>query len=118
MRLRVRGHSMRPLLPDGSTVELAPLCGAPRVGDVVAAELGERFVVHRVLETGPPIVLKGDWNRAADRPAPHAAIIARVVRLWTPGGWSARWDTPAARRLGWIMAWVSRARMRRKGPIS
>jgi len=51
VRLTVSGSSMAPFLGDGDTVEIEPLAGLPREGDIVLVECSaERYVVHRVVE--------------------------------------------------------------------
>lgn len=62
---RVRGVSMRPFLEDGrDKVLLEPLRRAPRVGDVVLAEVEpKRYVLHRIVRIeGERITMRGDGN--------------------------------------------------------
>lgn len=64
VRLRVKGHSMRPLIRgDADTLVLVPP-GVLRKGDVVLARIGgDRYVVHRIVGIdGDSITLKGDGN--------------------------------------------------------
>ncbi|RKT19161.1 peptidase S24-like protein [Streptomyces sp. 1114.5] len=62
-RLRTRGESMLPAIAPGTvvTVEALPL---PRVvpGDVVAAAVGARIIVHRVVATAPDVLLTAGDN--------------------------------------------------------
>ncbi|WP_030260273.1 MULTISPECIES: S24/S26 family peptidase [Streptomyces] len=62
-RLRTRGESMLPAIAPGTvvTVEALPL---PRVvpGDVVAAVIGARIIVHRVVATAPDVLLTAGDN--------------------------------------------------------
>lgn len=64
VRLRVKGHSMRPLIRgDADTLVLVPP-GVLRKGDVVLARIGgDRYVVHRIVGIdGDSITMKGDGN--------------------------------------------------------
>jgi hypothetical protein len=82
VRIRVRGWSMKPLVPSGSVLRFSPQ-GAPAVGDVVLARLAnDSLVAHRVIALGTDwIWTKGDACRTADGPLPRERVIARAVRL-------------------------------------
>lgn len=84
-RLRARGQSMRPLLPDGTRLLLRSLSpGEPlHLGDVVLTRPGG-LVLHRVValrstDEGLWVVTRGDGRRTADPPLPRSAVLARVV---------------------------------------
>jgi phage repressor protein C with HTH and peptisase S24 domain len=79
-RLTLRGDSMAPTFTAGDVLEVAPLDGAPRPGEVVVAAHGGVLVAHRVLRVdGSAVWLRGDAARAADPPLPIGAVIGRVV---------------------------------------
>jgi hypothetical protein len=90
--LRVRGHSMRPLLRDGARVELRPVRpGEDLTGHVVAIDTGPRVIVHRVdrvRDTGPGagpgswIETRGLAVAAADPPWRAADVIGVVRGRW------------------------------------
>jgi len=114
VRIRARGGSMRPLIPDGSVVELGPLPNQLSIGDVVAARVNGRFVIHRVVSLGPMITLRGDTTRAND-PLVHPHDIIAIGRtVTTPGGWKMRIDTTRARLAGRI---ISRLVTHRSYPV-
>lgn len=81
VRLRVRGRSMRPTIPDGTTVELHRLDGAPRPGEILAVAVGERLIVHRLVRVDPDgrLVLRGDALARCDPPRPRHELLGRVV---------------------------------------
>ena len=60
----VRGESMPPFFRSGSTITLRPVQeGDIRKYNVVMADAGECFVVHRIVEVGDDyVVLFGDGN--------------------------------------------------------
>lgn len=78
-RARVIGSSMAPTLEDGDEVELDD--GPIVAGAVVAAEIGDRLVVHRVVHASAREVrLRGDAALKADAPLAREAILGRVAR--------------------------------------
>lgn len=106
---RATGRSMRPSIPPGSLVSIAPDTH-PRLGDVVLAAKAHSLVLHRVVCQGPHSVwLKGHRNRKLER-VPRTAILGRAVASCPPGGSfssrglegrrAARWGR-AARALAW-----------------
>ena len=104
VRIRARGGSMRPLIPDGSVVELGPINRRLEVGDVVAARVGKQFVIHRITSIGSMITLRGDLTHHEDRPVHPSDIIAVGQSITTPGGWRMRLDTAPARLAGRLLS--------------
>lgn len=81
LRVRTQGHSMWPTLRDGALVQVDPLVGAPRVGDLVLVATPSRLVLHRVIRSDTRgIVTKGDAAAADDGPVPREAILGKVAR--------------------------------------
>jgi hypothetical protein len=84
VRLRLRGWSMKPLVPSGSLVRFTPVgeIDGPSIGDVVLARIGnDALVAHRVVAVDAErIWTKGDACSIADGPFPRASVIARAVR--------------------------------------
>lgn len=64
VRVAVKGESMLPFFRSGSTITLRPLReGDLRKYNVVLADAGHGFVVHRIIEVGEEVVtLLGDGN--------------------------------------------------------
>ena len=64
VRVAVRGQSMLPFFMSGSTIELRPIAKNDiRKYNVVLADAGRSFVVHRIIEVGDKCVtLLGDGN--------------------------------------------------------
>lgn len=84
VRLTVRGRSMTPALCSGSEVEIVPLKGTLRRGQVIACAVGPRLVVHRVHRLTPfGVVTRGDARITADVPLPRGDVLG-LVQL--PGG--------------------------------
>ena len=96
VRIRARGGSMWPLVPDGSIVVVGKL-ERVRPGAVVVVETGIGFCIHRVRRTRP-LIVQGDACAAPD-PGPYR-LLGEAVRVITPRGWTARLDTRQARWLG------------------
>ena len=94
---------MRPLIADGSLVEIRPLVGTPRVGQVLAVFRGNRLIVHRLTQiTSNGLILRGDGTLQADPAVVATDVLGRVLRVETPRGWRLRLDTVASQ-------WVGRA---------
>lgn len=82
VRIRVRGHSMRPSLVDGDEIEVA-LGATPAAGDVVLFMNGDVSILHRVLSIRRSRVLtQGDGAPRPDAPFDAGRIlgVARVAR--------------------------------------
>ena len=64
VRVSVKGQSMLPFFRSGSTITLRPIKeGDIRKYNVVMADTGNAFVVHRIIEVGEEFVtLLGDGN--------------------------------------------------------
>ena len=64
VRIAVNGQSMLPFFRSGSTITLRPIKeGDIRKYNVVMANAGESFVVHRIIEVGEEeVTLLGDGN--------------------------------------------------------
>ena len=64
VRVSVKGQSMLPFFRSGSTITLRPINeGDIRKYNVVMADAGNAFVVHRIIEVGEEFVtLLGDGN--------------------------------------------------------
>jgi hypothetical protein len=108
VRVRARGQSMRPFIPDGSVVTVAPLAGPVHVGDVVLTIADGGLILHRVLETpmrgGQRFVrTRGDARSGSDPLLPQSAILGRAIEL-TLGGRAIRLTTWRARLVGWAAA--------------
>lgn len=67
VRVSVNGESMLPFFRSGSTITLRPIEeGDIRKYNVVMADAGHAFVVHRIIEVGDDMVtLLGDGNYAS-----------------------------------------------------
>ena len=87
---RTRGGSMRPFLPTGTELEVAPLTAPLLPGDIVLVAFGERLVAHRLLRTptpeGRPALTKGDACRRPDPPVAAERLLGRAIRVRRPSG--------------------------------
>lgn len=83
LRFAARGHSMRPWIPHGAVLEVAPRApAAVRRGDVLLYAAGEQVVAHRVLRLeGSTFVTRGDSAARVDRVAPEHVLGVVVARL-------------------------------------
>ncbi len=114
VQIRMRGHSMRPLLRDGrDTAVVAPLVrtaaqqpDTPRIGaghptpmpivdmrptlrrgDVVLFRCGDCHILHRIVHRcGDDFVLAGDGNYRITERCRTADILARLERVVRPSG--------------------------------
>lgn len=89
VRIRMKGHSMRPLLREGrDTVVLAP-CGERdlRRGDIVLFRHAGRHVLHRILRCdGERFLLAGDGNYRIEERCRRSDIVARCTTVIRPSG--------------------------------
>lgn len=87
MALAARGRSMFPFVPDGTLMLFEP-SSCVRVGDVILAASGDRWLAHRVVQVdGDGIITWGDWNREADPAWRHEEVLGRcsvMLRKGTP----------------------------------
>ena len=84
VRLTVTGDSMGPLLASGDQVELAPLGGRPRRGQVVLARRADGSVLlHRLLRIRADgrVQTRGDAHWRLDDPLEAGEVLGRVVRF-------------------------------------
>lgn len=102
--LPASGGSMFPLVRNGDVVRVQPVRDSLRIGDVVLAVIGGRWVLHRIVAVGPfGYTLRGDNRRAADPPVGRAAVVG--VAAWSRRGgrrMPLAWPRPLAR--AWILA--------------
>ena len=74
------------------SVILAPLNRAPRVGDILLAEVetlcgNKTYVLHRLIRIeDETLVLQGDGNLAGEERCNAADVIGRVTRIESPKG--------------------------------
>ena len=110
---KARGHSMRPVILDGSIVTLKALHRPVCAGDLVAINIESRVVVHRILKAeNGAVQTGGDNNLSPDSIRPQRDLIGVVTRIEWPNGWQVRADTCASRYVGRLVAWGQRLRWR------
>ncbi len=80
VRFHARGHSMWPLIPSDSRVEVRPSeAGELRVGQIAAFERQGRVIVHRVHAVEPErIALAGDALKRGDGYVPRGDVLGRA----------------------------------------
>lgn len=91
-RWQLRGASMRPTLPPGCTIEIAPPPAAIGRGALVVCAGDAALVVHRLVHRAPSyLVTQGDNRREPDARLRPAQVLGVVVaaydgerRIW-PG---------------------------------
>jgi hypothetical protein len=108
VRLRARGQSMRPFIPDGSEVRVVPLDSPPRVGEVVLLQVAGELALHRVVEVFTAagrryVRTRGDARRTPDPPLPVETILGRAAEVRV-GDRALGLDTGPGRILGWAVA--------------
>jgi phage repressor protein C with HTH and peptisase S24 domain len=86
------GLSMSPELGDGDRLEVVPLAGTPRPGEVVLTTRGGRLVTHRLVAIdGAQAITRGDACGKDDPPVPLSSVIGRVVRVRRRKLWHRMW---------------------------
>ena len=81
-RFTAHGISMSPFIRNGDRVELETITTVS-VGDVVAATLGEKLLVHRVIrKNGTRYQLKGDHLIGADGWFEQETLLGKVVAVY------------------------------------
>lgn len=107
VRFTPSGVSMRPYIEgDRDSVILAPQTLAPRVGDIILAQVetfcgNKTYVLHRLIRIeGDTLVLQGDGNLGGEERCKEADIIGRVKRIESPKGHS----KPLTR--GYVWHWL------------
>ena len=86
MRWRVEGRSMEPTLPSGCEIEIVPVQGDLRVGDLVVFVAEDALVVHRLVQWRRGRWLaQGDGRRTPDAPLAVEDILGQVVRATFQG---------------------------------
>lgn len=103
--IRMKGHSMRPLLRDSRDTAVVAPYGEREVrrGDVVLFRSGGNYVLHRVVQRkGPRLTLAGDGNYLIREECPVGEVLGRLERVVRSSGRSIACD-------GWHWRWQSRA---------
>jgi hypothetical protein len=118
-RVALTGRSMRPLLRAGMVVDVEPLAGAPRLGDILVFKGASGLVAHRFFasrnarpnERGSVYLTAGDaFPDRADVVAPDL-VVGRVSAVWSSAAPDARRiDGPCYRWLGTVFARTRRIR--------
>lgn len=89
VRIRLSGHSMKPLLRTGSLLCFSPT-SRPRVGDIILMRVAnggdDKLLAHRVLAVDDQHVwTKGDSSMTCDPPLPHTRVLGSAVALEVRG---------------------------------
>ena len=105
-RWPLQGTSMRPTLPPGCLIEIAPLPNLPRLGDIVVFFAGGALVAHRLVQRhGDTWITQGDGRPGADRPQAATLALGVVIGAFRTDGrrfWPGRFSHAQA---GW---WIAR----------
>lgn len=83
VEIEAEGGSMFPLIRNGARVRVAPLGpGDPRLGDIVLAVIGGRWVLHRVVALdGDRLTLQGDNRSTRDAAVARSAVAGVAVEV-------------------------------------
>lgn len=82
--MRLSGRSMTPCIPHGSVVTLCRLRRAPRLGEILMVDAGQRLVVHRLVDQadhGKWLRLQGDAHATPDPWIRMGAVLAAAVEI-------------------------------------
>jgi hypothetical protein len=77
---------MKPLLPPGCLLRIAPILESPRVGDIVLYQLeGGKLISHRVIaKTSDQVQTRGDAFAHPDGPVDLPQLLGKVTALEEP----------------------------------
>lgn len=101
VELRVKGHSMRPLLRSGrDVVVLRPSDGQEvQPGDLALCRVEGRHILHRIVRIGTQeVTLAGDGNYRVTETCTRSDIRALAVRIVRPSGRVVECNSRAWRR--------------------
>lgn len=110
VRVRLTGHSMKPLLRTGSCLRFST-GSSPSVGDIVLLRVAhgcdDKLVAHRVLAVDAQYVwTKGDSSTTPDPPVPHARVLGAAAALEIRGRIAIPLRNAPMRSLGLVLsAW-------------
>lgn len=110
VRVRLSGHSMKPLLPTGSLLCFSPT-SRPSVGDIVLMRVAnggdDKLLAHRVLAVDDDHVwTKGDSSTTCDPPIPHTRVLGCAVALELRGGFTIPLRNLAMRSIGLALSTI------------
>ncbi len=104
-RLPLRGNSMRPTLPAQCEIDITPLAGRPRLGELIVFVVDDALVAHRLVRrTGDILIAQGDNRLGPDRPLIPGQVLGRVTSAYVNG--LRVWPKAAERWVAW--AWIVR----------
>ena len=101
----LRGESMTPTLPSGCLIEVRPLNGPLRSGDIVVFPQETGLVAHRLVRRrGDVWITQGDARAWPDAPIPERLLVGRVAAAWADSRliWCEEQQSPLI-RLRWIL---------------
>lgn len=96
VQIRIKGHSMRPLLREGKDLVLLQRCDASELqpGHIVLFRCGSRHILHRIQRRdGERFTLAGDGNHRIREHCTPSDIVGCAVRVIRPSGRSVRCDS-------------------------
>jgi hypothetical protein len=110
VRIRLSGHSMKPLLRTGSLVDFAT-GSTPKVGDIALLRFAnggdDKLVAHRVKALTPDGVwTQGDASTTRDPRVPHARVLATATAIHIRDGIALPLRNPPMRMLGLLLSAV------------
>ncbi len=104
-RFPLRGSSMRPTLPAQCEIDIMPLVGEPRLGELIVFVVDDALVAHRLVRRNKGfLIAQGDNRLVPDRPLSPGQVLGRVAAAYVNG--SRAWPAAAERIVAW--AWIVR----------
>jgi hypothetical protein len=111
--MTLRGSSLSPLAPDGSTVTFEWVSfNRVRVGDLIVYRAPDCLICHQVVRrTDSELTTRGFWLPGLDPPVTADRLLGRVTELGLPGARLLRLDTRRFAVGSWLLArcglWVA-----------
>lgn len=89
VRFTPTGVSMRPFIEGGCDTVVLRLLPSVQVGDITLCDLGQHYVLHRVIEVNKEqqaITMRGDGNLQGTETCSLSQVLGTVIRIETPRG--------------------------------
>jgi len=96
---------MRPTLPNHCEIDVMPLAGQPRLGELIVFVVDDTLVAHRLVRrSGDILIAQGDNRLSPDRPLLLRQVLGRVMYAYVNG--ARIWPKTTEKLVAWC--WMMR----------